>query len=56
MKIKTTFAAFALMLLPGVALAYECNSTKMQETTAMSCAEGSVVDVETGTCVPVATG
>lgn len=56
MKIKTTFAAFALMLMPGLALAYECNSMMHETTTAMSCAEGTVMDDETGTCVPVVTG
>lgn len=57
MKIKMTLAALALTLSPGLALAYECNSSKyMMETTAMSCAEGSVMDAETGTCVPMVTG
>lgn len=57
MTIKTTFAALALMVLPGLAFAQGCNSDMLHETTtAMSCAEGTVMDDETGTCVPVVTG
>lgn len=57
MKIKTTLAALVLTLAPGIALAYGCNSaTHQMDTTAMSCAEGTMMDLETGTCVPVVTG
>lgn len=56
MKIKTTFAALLLTILPGLALAEGCRGDMMHDTTAMSCAEGSAMDAETGTCVPVVTG
>lgn len=49
---KTSLAALALVLLPGLALAQGCNHAK---TTAMSCADGMIPDAETGTCVPVTT-
>ncbi len=57
MKIKTTFAALFLMALPGLAFAQGCQGgAKHENTTAMSCAEGSMIDPETGTCVPLVTG
>ena len=45
-----------LALSPTLAFAYECNWDKHQETTALSCAESTVLDEETGTCIPVVTG
>ncbi len=57
MTIKTTFAAVLLTVLPGLAFAQDCRGGAMHEdTTAMSCAEGSMMDHETGTCVPLVTG
>ena len=50
--LKTTLAALTLTLLPGLALAQGCSHAK---TTAMSCADGTMPDAETGTCVPVTT-
>ena len=50
--LKTTLLALPLLLLPGLALAQDCSYAKQ---TAMSCAEGSVMDPETNTCVPVTT-
>jgi len=55
MKTKTTLLAALLALSPTLALAEGCNWSK-HETTAMSCAEGSVMDEATGTCVPIVTG
>ncbi len=51
--LKMTLAAMTLTLLPGLALAQDCGYTKA--TTAMSCAEGTMPDAETGVCVPVST-
>jgi len=50
MKIKTTLVAGILLLVPAVATA-ECFGEK--HTTAMSCAEGTTMDMETNSCVPV---
>ena len=49
MKIKTLLAALVIVGAPTLAAA-ECNWGQ-HETTAMSCAEGTVWDVETETCV-----
>lgn len=51
MKIKTLTVALCLTLAPALAMAQGCNYGKHQQ--AMSCAEGSVFDAETRTCVPV---
>lgn len=51
MKLKTTLAATILALMPGLAFAYECNSSAKMETASISCAEGLVVDAATNTCV-----
>jgi hypothetical protein len=51
MTIKTLAAAVALTLIPAMGFAYECNDGKQQQAS-MSCAEGSVYDAQTGTCVP----
>ena len=52
---KTTFAlaTLALVALPSFALAGGCNYGNQKQ--AMSCAEGSVYDSETQTCVPSTT-
>lgn len=50
MTIKTLAAAVALTLLPALAMAQACNHSKQQA--AMSCAEGSTYDQNTGQCVP----
>jgi hypothetical protein len=49
MTIKTLAAAVALTLAPVLAYADGCNFGKQA---AMSCAEGSVYDAESGKCVP----
>ena len=58
MTLKTTFAALALTLLPGLALAGGgCNGMNhAADTASMSCAEGTIMDPETNTCVPLTTG
>ncbi len=50
---KLTLTALVLTMAPGLAMAEGCNWMKQQ--TAMSCAEGSVLDPATGTCVPQVT-
>ena len=55
MKITTTLAAALLALTPSFAMAM-CQWGDHKEETAMSCAEGTVMDEETGTCVPIVTG
>ncbi|UWR21312.1 hypothetical protein [Sulfitobacter sp. S190] len=47
MKLKITLAAVLLTALPSLAAAAGCSYGKQ----AMSCAEGSIYDSETGTCV-----
>ena len=54
MTLKTLTAALALLLVPSLTLAMGCSSEAQSEE-AMSCAEGSVMDAETGTCVPLTT-
>lgn len=56
MTLKTLTAAFALLALPSLALAEGCSSHSTGMDQAMSCAEGSQFDPQTGTCVPVVTG
>jgi hypothetical protein len=48
MTFKTLAAAVALTLLPALSYAAGCSFDRQ----AMSCAEGSVYDAESGTCVP----
>jgi hypothetical protein len=55
MKIKTTFAALAMILAPGLALAQGCSERHMQQEAAVSCAAGTTLDTATGKCVPVNT-
>ncbi len=50
---KTTIAAAILLLLPGLSAA-SCFGSHATEQ-AMTCAEGTTFDAETGTCVPTAT-
>ena len=54
MKTKTTLCALALSLAPTFALAEGC-STMRPDQTAMSCADGKVLDPATQTCVDQAT-
>jgi hypothetical protein len=51
MKIKTTLAALALTLAPGLALAEGCHGRTMSEVTASSCPDGQVWDTLMGRCV-----
>lgn len=52
MQIRTTLAAFALCLAPGLALAQGCNDAdKITDDTASSCMAGYVWDAATSTCV-----
>ncbi|WP_300029184.1 hypothetical protein [uncultured Roseobacter sp.] len=47
MTIRTLAAALALALTPALAFAEGCN----YDTQAMSCADGTVYDAASGTCV-----
>jgi hypothetical protein len=49
MTFKTLAAAVALTLIPALGYA-ECSFGKHQQ--AMTCAEGSVYDAQSGSCVP----
>jgi hypothetical protein len=49
MTFKTLAAAVALTFIPALSFAGGCSFDQQ----AMSCAEGSVFDAESGTCVPV---
>ncbi|MEM6890606.1 MAG: adenylosuccinate lyase [Pseudomonadota bacterium] len=49
MTIKTLAAAAALALIPALGFAAGCNYDRQ----AMSCAEGTTYDSQTGTCVPL---
>jgi hypothetical protein len=51
MSIKTLLAALVLTAAPGLAVA-EC-SWGMEHQTTMSCAEGTMWDAPSQTCVPV---
>jgi hypothetical protein len=53
MRLKATIAAFVLALVPAAGFA-DCNWNKMN-TTANTCAEGTVYDPASGTCVTQAT-
>ncbi|RVT84504.1 adenylosuccinate lyase [Rhodobacteraceae bacterium CCMM004] len=54
MKTKIIIAAAALAVAPTFAAAM-CSGLKHQDT-AMSCADGSVYDADTNTCVKIVTG
>ena len=57
MTLKTLLAALALTILPGLAAAAGCShGSPTSETASMSCAEGTILDAETNTCVPLTTG
>ena len=50
---KATIAiALSLMLLPGLAAAKRCNHGPASVQT-MSCADGTLFDATTGTCLPI---
>lgn len=51
MKIKTTIAAFILLLSPAAAFANGCSSAHMDQQAAISCADGMVLDTTSQTCV-----
>jgi hypothetical protein len=54
MTLKTTLAALALTLAPGLALAQGCpHDNSYQDAAAISCAQGTVLDAATGKCLPV---
>jgi len=53
MTLKTTLAALILVLSPALAIA-QCQGGHGEQT-AMSCAEGMVMDQETGVCIPLST-
>lgn len=53
MKIKTGLIALALTALPTLAMA-ECSWGHKEQVT-MTCAEGTVYDAASGTCVTAAT-
>ena len=54
MTLKTTLAALALTLAPGLALAQGCpHDDAYQDASAISCAQGTALDAATGKCVPV---
>ncbi len=54
MTLKTLVTTLILTLAPTLSLAMGDCSTTATELHVMSCAEGSQIDSETGTCVPVA--
>ncbi|MCK0166063.1 adenylosuccinate lyase [Jannaschia sp. S6380] len=53
--LKTLLATAALLTAPGLAHAEGCNWTKHEQVT-MSCAPGTTLDADTGTCVADVTG
>lgn len=53
MKIKTTIAALALALIPAMGSAMGCSDRSHQ---AQSCAEGTVWDNDSRSCVKQVTG
>ena len=55
MKIKTTFIALVLAAAPGLALAGPGCDRDTTNISASSCAEGTMYDAATGTCVPQTT-
>lgn len=50
MTIRTTLAALALALAPGLAIA-QCADKGMKDISASVCGEGQVWDTQTQTCV-----
>ena len=55
MTLKTLTAALAFLMMPTLAFAMGCSSHGASTEQAMSCAEGTMFDDETGTCVPLTT-
>lgn len=54
---KTILVAAVLALVPALSFAEGCMFGEHgSETAAMSCAEGTMMDADTQTCVPVTTG
>lgn len=51
MTLKTILTASVLLLAPTFAIAMGCSGYEHKEQTAMSCADGMVIDAATGTCV-----
>ena len=51
MRAKILAVSLALTVIPGLAFAAGCSGFHEQMT--MSCPEGQMLDVETGTCVPL---
>ena len=57
MKIKMTVAALLLTLTPGLAFAMGCSGgDHSSKQASMSCAEGTLFDADTNTCVPLILG
>ncbi len=56
MTIKTTFVALILVMSPGLAAAMGCQGGDHAKSAAISCAEGTMLDPDSGTCVPLTTG
>lgn len=54
MKTNVLLAALALSVAPSLALAYSCNKNRI-DTASMTCAEGTMWDASTQTCVPLST-
>ncbi len=52
MTLKTILTAAILLLTPGLAVA-QCMGGYHSTQTAMSCAEGTMMDEETGRCIPL---
>jgi hypothetical protein len=50
MKLKTTLAALALVIAPGLAAA-QCSYGEKASVTASACGEGQVYDAATASCV-----
>lgn len=56
MTLKTMTTALVFILVPTLSFAMGCSRDAHMDQTAMSCAEGMMIDEETGECVPVVTG
>lgn len=58
LKTLTATAAFVMTLavVPSLSVAMGCSTSHSATEQAMSCAEGTMFDDTTGTCIPVVTG
>ena len=56
MTLKTMMTAVVLFVFPSLSVAMGCSMERHSTQTAMTCAEGMMLDEQTGTCVPVVTG